>query len=231
VTHAVEPPAPTRAEDLTRIVLRPLASPLPLGALALAMGSILLSALQLHWIDASNAQQVALVVLVFVVPLEVISAIMFFFVRDVTLATGFGLLTGSWAATGVLLESGQPGQRSQVLGLLALAVAVALIVPAACATWSKPAGALLMVVAAVRFGCTGIYELGAGPTWQTVAGIIGVVLVGTALYGAAAFALEDARHRPVLPVSRRSTGEAAMSGDLDRQLVDLPTEAGVRQES
>lgn len=220
-----------RVDALTRIVLRPLASPLPLAILALGIGSILLCALQLHWIAATDGSQVAEVVLVTVVPLQLIGTVFCFLIRDVVMATGFGLLTGSWAATGLLLLSAQPGGRSQVLGLLAVIVAVALLVPATGAGLSKPAGAVLMAVAAVRFVLTGVYELGAGPTWQTASGVVGVVLAATALYGSAAFALEDSRHHSVLPVSRRSTGASAMSGDLGRQLQTLPAEAGVRQEA
>jgi hypothetical protein len=202
-----------------------------LSILALGIGSILLTALQLHWIAATNMPQVAEVVLVAVVPLQLMGAIFCFLIRDVVMATGFGLLTGSWAATGLLMLSAQPGGRSQVLGLLAVVIAAALLVPALSAGLSKPAGAVLMLVAATRFAFTGVYQLGAPSAWQTVSGIIGIGLVAAALYAAAAFALEDARHHPVLPVSRRSTGAQAMSGDLGRQLESLPAEAGVRQES
>jgi hypothetical protein len=43
--------------------------------------------------------------------------------------------------------------------------------------------------------------------------------------------LEDARHRAVLPLKRRTTSSAAMSGNFGGQLAALATEAGVRQES
>jgi len=56
-------------QELTRVVLRPMATPLPLGFLALAIGSVLLSALQLQWIATSNRPQVATVLLGFVAPI------------------------------------------------------------------------------------------------------------------------------------------------------------------
>jgi uncharacterized protein len=231
VTHSdVHRPVP-QIENMARVVLRPVATPVPLGLLALALGSILLSAVQLQWITVQSTPQVALVILVFVVPLQALGTILCFLIRDVVMATGFGLLTASWAATSTLLTSGQPGARNQVLGVLAIAAAVALLVPASGATWSKPAGATVMLVAALRFALTGAYQLGASNSWQTASAIIGVVLVGTALYAAAAFLLEDARHHRVLPVSRRSTSRYAMSGELGHQLDTLPAEAGVRQES
>jgi succinate-acetate transporter protein len=224
-------PAAPRVEELTRVVLRPLATPLPLGFLALAIGSVLLSALQLQWVATSNGPQVATVLLVFVAPVEGVTAIIAFLIRDVVMATLLGLLAGSWATTGLLLKDGTPGARSSTLGILAIAVAVALLVPVTTAWWSKPAAALIGVVAAARFALTGVYELGAPATWQTVTGVVGVVLVATALYGSLALALEDAHHHAVLPISRRNTSRYAMSGDLGHQLRGLPTEAGVRQES
>jgi uncharacterized protein len=231
MTHAATQSGALSAPELTRIVLRPLATPLPLGILALGLGSILLTTLQLQWIPATDTSQIATVVLVLVVPTELIATLIAFFIRDVVMATGFGLLTGSWAASGMLLMSGTPGSRSPVLGVLAIAVAVTLVVPGATAAPAKPAASVLFAVAAARFALTGVYELGAGAHWATAAGVVGLVLVATALYGSVAFALEDARHHPVLPMSRRSTSAAALSGDVTDQLTDLATEAGVRQES
>jgi hypothetical protein len=43
------------AETLTRITLRPIANPLPVGFLALAGGTLLLSGLQLGWVDRARA--------------------------------------------------------------------------------------------------------------------------------------------------------------------------------
>lgn len=231
MTHALRDDARVRTEDMTRIVLRPLATPLPLGVLVLGIGSILLTSLQLGWIAVTNTHQVATVLLVFVVPLELLTAALSFYIRDVVMATGFGLLTGMWAASGTLLLSGQPGSRSQVFGELAIAGAVALLVPALSVAWAKPAATVLMIVAAVRFALVGVYELNGASGWQTASGVVGVVLVVTAAYGSLAFALEDARHHAVLPIKRTTTSSAAMSGEIAPQLEDLPTEAGVRQES
>jgi hypothetical protein len=60
---------------------------------------------------------------------------------------------------------------------------------------------------------------------------MGIILMGTALYGSLALALEDARHRSVLPIKRRDTSARAMSGQFTHQVESLATEAGVRQES
>jgi hypothetical protein len=44
-----------RLETVTRVVLRPLASPLPLGFLALAAATLLTSALQLGWLAPDSS--------------------------------------------------------------------------------------------------------------------------------------------------------------------------------
>lgn len=218
-------------QQLTRIVLRPYASPLPLGFLALGIGSCLFSALQLGWIPAVQTHQAALAVLVLVAPLELVTCIVAFLIRDVVMATGLGLLFGSWAAVGLLLEQGPPGGTSAVVGVLAIALAVALLVPAATAAGSKPVATALMTVAAIRFALTAVYELNGSTPWKDVAGVIGIILAVTSVYGSLALALEDAHHRAILPISRRGTSHYAMSGNLGHQLESLATETGVRQES
>jgi succinate-acetate transporter protein len=218
-------------EAVTRVVLRPMATPLPLGFLALAVGSALLTSLQLGWVSTTYSHQVALAVLTLVAPLQLIAAVFAFLIRDVVMATGLGLLTGSWAAVGTLLATGPPGSTNPVLGVLAVAVGGALLVPALAAGSSKPVAAVIVLIAAARFVITGIYQFTAGSAWQTASGVIGVVLLVAAVYGSLALALEDVLHHAVLPVSRRRGGYYAMTGNLADQLADLPSEAGVRQES
>lgn len=57
------------AQHATRIVLRPIGNPLPLGFLALAAGTLLVSALQLEWLQPTDGSQVALIIVAFVFPL------------------------------------------------------------------------------------------------------------------------------------------------------------------
>ena len=60
-----------------------------------------------------------------------------------------------------------------------------------------PAAAAVMGLAATRFAVTGVYELTADAPRQPAAGAVGLLLATVTLY--AAFELEDARHRTVLP--------------------------------
>jgi succinate-acetate transporter protein len=54
-----------QVEDATRIILRPLASPLPLGFFAFGMGSVLQSALQFGLVPQGEVPYLALVFGVF----------------------------------------------------------------------------------------------------------------------------------------------------------------------
>lgn len=82
---------------MTRIVLRPVASSLPLGFLAFATGTILLTALELQWAPLAQTRSLLMLVLAFVVPLEALAGIFAFLARDSGAATGLTLLAASWA--------------------------------------------------------------------------------------------------------------------------------------
>src|SRR4051794_279519 len=76
-----------RVEDATdgveaRVVLRPIATPLPLGFLALGVATFSFAALQLQWIPSSEGHTIALAVLVLTVPLQLLAAVMGFLARD-----------------------------------------------------------------------------------------------------------------------------------------------------
>lgn len=59
---------------------------------------------------------------------------------------------------------------------------------------------------------------------------MGLVLFVLAVYAAAAMAIEDARHRTVLPLGRRGRGADSVGGNLHDQLERLEREAGVREQ-
>jgi succinate-acetate transporter protein len=63
-------------EQMTRIVLRPLASSLPLGFFAFGMGTILLTAAELHWAPPAQTRLLMIMVLAFVAPLELIAGLL-----------------------------------------------------------------------------------------------------------------------------------------------------------
>ncbi|HET6174513.1 MAG TPA: GPR1/FUN34/YaaH family transporter [Gaiellales bacterium] len=217
-------PAP---EVLTRITLRPIANPLPLGFLALAGGTLLLSGLQLGWVEPTESHTLGLIVIAFVVPLQFLTATFGFLARDVVAGTGMAILSGTWLSIGLVTLTGAPGSTSDALGLLLILAAVAMLVPSAAAS-GKLVAAAVLATTALRFAVTGLYQLTRSGSWKTTAGIVGLALCALAVYTALAMALEESNRRTILPLRRRNTGAAAVTADLGRQVRDIEHEAGVR---
>ena len=214
----------------TQITLRPIANPLPLGFLALAGGTLVLSGLQLGWISSSESHDVALILIAFVFPLQLLTSVFSYLGRDVVAGTGMGILSGTWLSIGLVMLESPSGGTSDALGLLLLGSMAAMWVPAFVASGVKLVPAAVLGTAGLRFGVTAIYELTGSSVWKEAAGIVGLVLWGLAIYAALAMALEDSRQRTILPLLRRGTGRAAMDGDTGEQLSNLEREAGVREQ-
>lgn len=216
-------------EHAARIVLRPIGNPLPLGFLALAGGTLLVSGLQLGWLQQEEGQEVALILLAFVFPLQLVASIFGFLARDVVAGTAMGLLAGTWASIALIKLTSQPGATSDPLGSSSCSP------PSPCssrprrprpASSSRPPSSR----PPPRFAATGLYEISASSTWKDVAGIVGLVLCAVAVYAALAMALEDAKRQTVLPLGRRSFGAESMGGNLEEQLERIEREAGVREQ-
>jgi succinate-acetate transporter protein len=207
------------ADGNTRVVLRPIANPLPLGFLALAGGTLVLSGLQLGWLQPAEGHDVALILLAFVFPLQLVACVFGYLGRDVVAGTGMGLLSGTWLSIALVTLDAPSASTSDALGLFLLLAAVAMAVPASAAATGKLVPAAVLGTTVLRFAVTGIYQLTASGAWEDVAGIVGLVLCAVAVYAALALALEDARHRTLLPVGRRHAGHM---GEL--------REAGVREQ-
>lgn len=222
--------SPVLDESIARVVVRPIASPLALGFLALAIGSFVLAGLELGVVSVDQSSVVALVLVALVAPLQFIAMIYGFLARDAVAATGMGILSATWATVGIIMLTQPPGAISSGKGLLLLASAVALLVPAATGFTTKAVAGLVMITAAARFALTGAYQLNGIDGVQTAAAILGFVLSGIALYAAFAFELEDSKRRTILPTLRNNMGRRAMQGDLSDELAQVRHEAGVREQ-
>jgi uncharacterized protein len=213
-----------------RIVLRPIGNPLPLGFLALAGATLVVSGLQLDWLQPADGKDVALILIAFVFPLQLLVAVFGYLGRDVVAGTAMGLLAGTWLSVGLVKLTSAPGSTSDALGLFLLVAAIAMLIPAAAAGSGKLIPLGVLATTALRFATTGLYELTASPTWQDIAGITGLALCALALYAALAMALEDVQRETSLPVLRRGLGRASLKGNLDDQLAHIEKEAGVREQ-
>ncbi|TYP90299.1 GPR1/FUN34/YaaH family transporter [Blastococcus xanthinilyticus] len=212
----------------TRVVLRPLATPLPLGFLALALATTMFSAVQLGWIDADQGRVASYTALFATVPLQLLASVFGFLSRDPVAATGMGILSGTWAIAGLTTLTNPPGAASQGLGVLLIVAGAAMFVPAVVALSSKIVPAAVMGLAGTRFIVTGVYELTSSSAWKATAGWVGVALAALALYAALALELEGGQEKTVLPLGRRGPGRSAMAGEGPLAPEELVEEAGVR---
>jgi hypothetical protein len=217
-------------EPAPQIFLRPIASPLTLGFLALATGTFTLAGVELSWVPATQAGYAGLAVMIFVFPLQAISSVYGFLARDIIAGTGLGLLSGAWLVIGALTWLEHPGRPAGALGLLLLGAATTVLVPAAVGAASKPLAALVMTGTSLRFFLTAAYQLSAGAAWKTAAAAEGLALAALAVYAALAFELEDNRLRTVLPTFRRGQARQAMSGGIADEIGQVHREAGVRKQ-
>jgi succinate-acetate transporter protein len=213
-----------------RIMLRPLANPLPLGFLALAAATLLLSGLQLGWLAVDQGTAVAVILAAFVFPLQLLTSVLSYLARDVVAGTGMGILAGAWLSIALVTLVSPPGSTSDALGLFLLIAGVAMWVPASTAVAGKLVPAAVLGTAGLRFGLTGIYQLTGSSFWEHFAGIVGLFLCALGVYAALAMALEDARRETVLPLGRRGRGRESLEGGLDRQTLRIEGEAGVREQ-
>jgi succinate-acetate transporter protein len=218
-------------EAMTRIVLRPVASSLPLGFLAFGAGTILLTALELKWVPPAQAGTLMVMVLAFVAPLEALAGIFAFLARDSGAATALTMLGAAWTATALTVLRTPPGGTSTSLGIFLLTLAAMMLVLAAGALRSKPLFGALLMIGACRFALTGLYEMGTGgAVTELVSGWIGVPLVAFSVYGGLALLLEDGAQRTVLPLGRRGRARTSLEGDLGHQIAQAEREPGIRRQ-
>ena len=219
-----------KPEGMTRIVLRPLASPLPLAFFAFGAGSPILSGLQLGMIPTSETRSVAIVQAAFVFPPMALSSVLAFLSRETLGATIMTLISASWLANGLIDLTTPPASPNATQGLLALALAAVLLLVGAGALSGKPLLGLVIALASARFATTGLYELTAATALQAASGVLGCVIAAIALYGGLALGLEDLQGKTVLPIGRRGAARRAFEGDLGEQIGPVESEAGVRKQ-
>jgi succinate-acetate transporter protein len=221
---------PTTTQDVadaTRVFLRPIATPLPMGFLALALSTSVFGALQLGWIPASQGHVAGLTAVVLTAPLQLLASVFGYLARDPVTATGMAILSGTWALLGVATLASPPGATSAGVGVLLLGSAAAMLIPALVGT-AKLAAAGVMALTAVRFGVTGWYELTGSAVGKTTAGAVGIALAAVAFYAALALELEGAKRHTILPTGRSGLAAKAERGEEVFDSAELAREPGVR---
>lgn len=213
-----------------RIAVRPLGNPLPLGMFSFGIGMLLLAADSAGWVPLSETEQVGIILATFVFPLEGLATVMAYLARDTLAATVLGLFTTSWLALGLILITGRPGAISVTEGFYLLGFAAVVVSLALIAVAGKPLIALTLVLSAARAILYGLFEVTSTRGLEHAAGYVAAAIALVAWYSGTAFALEDMRQRPLLPVLRRGAATTAMEGELAEQLARARQEAGVRSQ-
>ena len=219
-----------KVEEITRIVLRPLASPLPLAFFTFGVGSILQSAFQFGVVPQDESRNMALIFGAIIFPSMFLAAVFAFLSRETLGATALGLISFSWLAASLVTFTSAPDPTSAALGVLDLAHAVVLLLLGAIGLLGKPLLSAVILLAFFRYGLNGLYELTASPAAQTAFGVVGCAIFVAALYGGLALGLEDVRHRTVLPFGRRGEARDAIEGGIAEQVGPVEREAGVRKQ-
>jgi len=170
------------------------APPLPLGFLALAVGTLLLATLNLGWLEPADGRDVAVALVAFVAPLQLTAALMGFQLGEVVPATAMAILAGTWTTIAVVMLASPPGGTSAALGTELLLSAGALLVAALMAGARGAAlPAAVITTAATRFATTGGYELTGSRSWAHAAGWLGLALAALATVAAATMGVHAAR--------------------------------------
>jgi uncharacterized protein len=218
------------AEAVFRVMLRPIASSLPLGFFAFMVGTVLLTVLELQWVPEAEGGQLMLLVLAFVAPLEAISGLFAFLARDSGAATGLTMLGAAWTATAITVFRGKPGALSAPLAVFLLALTAIMLVMAATSVQGKPLFGVLLLFGACRFALTGAYQVMASVPVERAAGWLGIPVAVFALYGGLALLLEEGSQRMVLPLGRRGRARSSLEGTFAHQVHRAEQEAGVRRQ-
>jgi uncharacterized protein len=224
-----------KADERAQVVLTPIATPLPLPLtfVGLLVASLILSGLELHWVPASDARLTGWTLLAVPLPLQLAASIFGFHGRSATAATGSSVLAAAWLGIALALINAPAGSftPSRPVGMLAFAVAVGLLVPAAAdARSGSPLPTAALGLASARFVLTGIPAMTGSSELKIATGIVGLVVAAVALYAALALELEDnSIEDTLLPTFRTRESAQALVGPLDLQVDRLEHEAGVRK--
>ncbi|MGI4852964.1 MAG: hypothetical protein ACRYF4_02810 [Janthinobacterium lividum] len=217
------------ADIPVQIVLRPYASSIPLAAFAFGVGNALYSAYLLQWIPASESALLAIILLAFVAPLELVPSIMAFVTRDGGGATSYAIFGAVWIVQGLGLWMHAPPQ-SRTTGIFLLCLALCLCLLAAVTLRGKPLLGVVLVVAVVRTCGAAAIALHASPLLSTLTGYVGLLLAALAFYSGFAFLEEDITGSLSALTFRTGEAKAAMEGSLEDQMELLEREAGVRKQ-
>jgi succinate-acetate transporter protein len=214
--------------SIVRVVVHPYATALPLGCFAFGIGNALLAAFTAHWIPPSDAKTVAIMMLAFVAPLELIPCLMAFLARDTGTVTAMGIFAGGWVVQGLELLMAGPASLSPTIGLFLNLLALCLALLAVATFSGKPLIGSLFCVAALRSSGAGFLQFGVTGPLAIMTAILGLAVAAMAFYSGIGFLLEDVEQKPMAMMFRSGKAKEALNASLHDQLENVAREAGVR---
>ena len=214
------------ARAITRIVLRPIGSPLPLGFFTVAINNVLVGALQWGVLPKADERAVALTVFpAFIV--QAIAGLYALGARDSIAGTLMLSFATTWLVDALVFFVNPPGAAA-TLGMFYVVFAVFISLMLASAR-QKRAIVAVLAVAAPRFLISGVAELTGNRALAQTAAVLGFLLAAVSLYTAFALLLEDSRGSEVLPIGRFGAARQAIHGNLTDELRGIERQPGVRR--
>jgi uncharacterized protein len=213
-------------QAMTRIVLRPIGSPLPLGFFTVAIDNVLVSALQWGLLPAADRRAVALIVF----PAFIVQAIVGVFAlsaRDSIAGTLMLSFATTWLVDALVFYADPPGAAA-ALGIFYVVFAVFVSLMLASALLKRALAAVL-AVAAPRFLISGVAEITGNQVVAQAGAALGFLLAAVSLYTAFALLLEDSHGSEVLPIGRMGAARQATHGILADELRGIERQPGVRR--
>ena len=138
-----------------------LGTPLPIGLAGLSIAAFVISGLNLGWVPTREGHETGLILVSVPTVLQLLASVFGYLTADASAGTAFGVLAMCWLAQGLVHISSRPGQVSNALGLLLLAVAVILFLTATAVARTRRLPGLTLTVASVHFALAGVYQLSA----------------------------------------------------------------------
>jgi succinate-acetate transporter protein len=213
-------------QAMTRIVLRPIGSPLPLGFFTVAIDNVLVSVLQWGVLPAADGRAVALIVFpAFIV--QAIAGVFALGARDSIAGTLMLSFATTWLIDALIFYV-HPQGAAAALGVFYVVFAVFISFMLASAL-AKRAIVAVLAVAAPRFLIAGLADLTGNQVLARAGAVLGFLLAAVALYTAFALLMEDSRGREVLPIGRLGAAREATHGTLAVELRGIERQPGVRR--
>ncbi len=208
------------------VMLRPLASGLPLGFFGLVAAATLVGA-QLYGFLPAHAGVAIGLLLVPTAVAQLVGGISAILARTGIGASLMITFSGVWLGT-ALVYLVHPPDASVTLAIWYLALSAVIVCFLSAAT-GKLAIAFVLFAGLPAFVVSAVWLLAPSTALGHAAGILIFVLAFAGLYAALSLMLEDARRATVLPTLRRGPMKEVFTCGFDAQLEGLEHEAGVRR--